>query len=570
MNIFKKSVEKLQRPTIDDLRQMVLSADLPPHIEQIANNGLETLSNKITDAAAYKRELHYIDYLVNIPWNKKTKDNLDANRAEDILNERLYGLHEVKQRIIEHLTVKIFMYSKKPRILVVDDEELVRKNLKHVLKKENYTVVTAASGMEALEKLETTEFDVVLTDLKMEKVNGIEVLAKTKAKYPNTQVIIVTAYASVESAMEAIKRDAFHYIEKPFRLDEVRTVVRKALEKKHNPVSTKGSILCFSGPPGTGKTSLGRSIADALGRKFASISLGGIKDEAEIRGHKRTYAGSMPGRIIEEIHRAGSSNPVIMLDELDKIGGQDFKGNPESALMEVLDPEQNKSFIDHYLELPFDLSNVMFIVTATSADYIQESLRDHMEVIEFSGYEENEKKKIALDYMVPQQILEQGLTDSPPEFTAEALTKIIQDYTREAGTRDLEQHIASICREIAAEFIHHKKMLRTIEVTPELVQEYLGSSTYYLNRTCEQNRIGVETGLICDRGGSDILFVEAARIKRLIKKLEHIFTEVTFAEAGEFDTARLLMRKDERPQEMIQRISPDMRNRRSPRVSRLI
>jgi ATP-dependent Lon protease len=567
MNIFKKSVEKLQRPTMDELRQMIPSAKLPSHIEQIANNELEMLSNMSADADAYKRELHYIDYLVNIPWNKKTKDNLDANRTEGLLNERLYGLREVKQRIIEHLAVKIFMYSKKPRILIVDDEKPVRKNLEHILKKENYTVVTAASGQEALEKLEDSEFDVILTDLKMEKVNGIEVLAKTKAKYPNTQVIIVTAYASVESAIDAIKRDAFHYIEKPFRLDEVRTVVKKALEKKHNPVSTKGSILCFSGPPGTGKTSLGRSIADALGRKFARISLGGMKDEAEIRGHRRTYAGAMPGRIIEEIRRAGSSNPVLMLDEADKIGGQDFKGDPESALMEVLDPEQNKSFIDHYLELPFDLSNVLFIVTAESVDYIQESLRDHMEVIEFSGYKENEKEKIALDYLVPQQILEQGLTDSPPKFTADAISKVINEYTREAGTRDLEQHIAFICREIAAEFIHYKKMLRIIEVTPELVQEYLGSSTYYFGETGEKDRIGVATGLIKSKG-SDIIFLEATSIKGLTKKLENLFMEVTFAEAGEFDTARILLRNTERPQE-VQRRHPDIRIRSAPRISRI-
>ena len=567
MNIFKKSVEKLRRPKTDEFRQMIQSAKLPPYIAQIANNELETLSNISADTDAYKRELHYIDYLVNIPWNKKTKDNLDANRTEDILNERLYGLREVKQRIIENLTVKIFMYSKKPRILVVDDEKLARRNLEHILKKENYTVVTAASGLEALNKLEVSEFDVVLTDLKMEKVGGIEVLAKTKAKYPNTQVIIVTAYASVESAIEAIKRDAFYYIEKPYRLDEVRTVVRQALEKKHNPVSKKGSVLCFSGPPGTGKTSLGRSIAEALGRKFARISLGGMKDEAEIRGRRRTYAGALPGRIIEEILRTGSSNPVIMLDEIDKIGGQDFKGDPVSALLEVLDPEQNKSFIDHYLEIPFDLSNVIFIVTATSADNVQESFRDHMEVIEFSGYKENEKKIIALHHLVPKQIHEHGLSDYPPKFTADAISKIINEYTREAGIGDLEQYIAYICREIAAEFIHYKKMVQTIEVTPELIQEYLEQKTYCLEGTGEKNRIGIATGLIKNKEKGSIISIEAARMKSLINGFENLFTEVTFAEAGEFDTARVFLRKADRPQQ-VQRISNDIRIRSAPRISR--
>ena len=328
----------------------------------------------------------------------------------------------------------------------------------------------------------------------------------------------------------------------------------RLLEKKLSTVSAKGSILCFSGPPGTGKTSLGKSIAEALGRKFARISLGGMKDEAEIRGHRRTYAGAMPGRIIEEIRRAGSSNPVLMLDEADKIG-QDFKGDPESALLEVLDPEQNQSFIDHYLDVPFDLSNVMFIVTANRADYIQGPLRDRMEVIEFSGYKENEKQKIALDYLVPQQIREQGLLDSPPEFTAEALSKIIQGYTREAGTRNLEQHIASICQKIAAEFMHHKKTLRNIEVTPDLVQKYLGPGTYYLKSTCEKNRVSGATGLIWNEVGGDIIFVEAARIKSLIKKLENLFTGVTFAEAGKFDMARDILNEDKRPQK-VDRITP--------------
>jgi ATP-dependent Lon protease len=545
MTIFKKSDNKKHRATVEELRQRIASAQMPSHVQQIAERELEMLSRTNPAGAEYTSGLTYIEYLVSLPWHMKTSENLDLEHAERILNERQYGLSEVKKRILAHLAEKIFMTNKKPRILVVDDEEPVRKNLEYILKKENYTVVTAASGLEALEKLEVTEFDVVLTDLKMEKVNGIEVLERTKAKYPNTQVIIVTAYASVESAIEAIKRDIFHYIQKPFRLDEVRTVVKQALEKKQPPASIKGSILCFSGPPGTGKTSLGRSIAEALGRKFARISLGGMKDEAEIRGHRRTYAGAMPGRIIEEIRRAESSNPVLMLDEADKIG-QDFKGDPESALLGVLDPEQNQSFIDHYLDAPFDLSNVMFIVTAHNADYIQEPLRDRMEVIEFSGYKENEKKKIALDYLVPQQIREQGLLDSPPEFTAEALSKIIQGYTREAGTRELEQHIASICQKIAAEFAHQKKTSRTIALTPDLVQKYLGPSTYFLKGAYENNRIGVATGLISNREGSDIIFVEAARIKGLVKKLEHLFMEVTFAEAGEFDTARVLMRNTER------------------------
>jgi ATP-dependent Lon protease len=512
MNIFKKSAERLQIATIEESRQSIISAKMPPHIEQIANKELEMLSKMSPATAEYTIGLNYIDYLVSLPWNRKTKDNLDLNMAERILDERHYGLREVKERILEHLAVKIFVTNKKPRILVVDDEETVRKNLEHVLERENYTVVTAASGMEAIKRLEVSDFDVVLTDLKMEKVNGIEVLTKTKVKYPNTQVIMITAYASVDSAIEAIKRDAFHYIEKPFRLDEVRSVVKQALEKKLSTVSTKGSILCFSGPPGTGKTSLGKSIADALGRKFARISLGGMKDEAEIRGHRRTYAGAMPGRIMEEIRRAGSANPVLMLDEVDKIG-QDFKGDSASALLEVLDPEQNQGFIDHYVDVPFDLSSVLFIVTANIADYLPDPLRDRMEVIEFSGYTEDEKRKIALHYLVPKQAHEQGLSDYLPEFTVEAISKIVQEHTREAGIRNLERHIATICRKIATEFVHNKETIRNIKVTPDLVEKYLGPRKYYLEVTDEKNRVGIATGLVWTEVGGDIIFIEAARMK---------------------------------------------------------
>lgn len=512
MNIFKKSDDKQHLATIEEFRQQISSANMPPHIKQITEKELDMLSKMSPATAEYTIGITYIDYLVSLPWNKKTVDNLDLARAERILNERHYGLSEVKERILEYLAVKILVLNKKPRILIVDDEEIARNNLEHILKKEDYTIITAASGSEAIEKLNTSDFDVVLTDLRMEKVNGIDVLEKTKGKYPDAQVIMITAYAAVDSAIEAIKRGAFHYIAKPFRLDEVRSTVKEALNKKLSTVSAKGSILCFSGPPGTGKTSLGRSIAEALGRKFARISLGGMKDEAEIRGHRRTYAGAMPGRIIEEIRRAESSNPVLMLDEVDKIG-QDFKGDPASALLEVLDPEQNRSFIDHYLDVPFDLSNVMFIVTANIPDNIQEALRDRMEVIEFSGYTEDEKTKIALLHLVPKQVREQGLSDYPPEFTVEAVSKVINEYTREAGTRNLERQIATICRKIATEFVHHKEAIRNIKVTSDLVERYLGPRKYYLEVADEKNRIGVVTGLVWTEAGGDIIFVEAARMK---------------------------------------------------------
>ncbi len=513
MNIFKKPEDKQHNATLDEFRQKISAARMPSNIKQIAERELDMMCKMSPATAEYTIGLTYVDYLVGLPWNKKTADNLDLAGAQKILNERHFGLNDVKERILEHLAVKIFVMNKKPQILIVDDEEIARNNIEHILKKENYHVVTAANGIEAIEKIEATVFDVVLTDLKMEKVDGLGVLEKVKSKYPDTQVIMITAYAAIDTAIEAIKKGAFHYIAKPFRLEEVRTTVKQALEKKLSTVSAKGSVLCFAGPPGTGKTSLGRSIADALGRKFARISLGGMKDEAEIMGHRRTYAGAMPGRIMQEIRRAESSNPVIMLDEADKIGGQDFKGDPESALLEVLDPEQNHSFLDHYLDVPFDLSNVMFIVTANIADNIQGPLRDRMEVIEFSGYTEDEKNRIAVLHIIPKQIREHGLSDYPPEFAAEAVSKIINEYTREAGTRNLERQISAICRKIATEFVHHKDTVRLITVTSELVERYLGPRRYYLEVAGEENRIGVVTGLVWTDAGGDIMFVEAANMK---------------------------------------------------------
>jgi ATP-dependent Lon protease len=512
MNIFKKSEGKIQAATIEDLRQMIISSKMPLHAQQIANKEVEMLSKTSPNVAEYAIGLAYIDYLVSLPWSKKTEDNLDLDRAARILEGRHYGLHMVKERILEHLAVKILVTNKKPRILVVDDEEIARKNLDHILRKENYTVVTAENGLEAIKKMEESDYDVILTDIRMETVNGIEVLEKAKSKYPDTKVIMITGFASINSAIESMKKGAFHYIEKPFKVDKVRSVVKQAVEKKLSTISTRGSVLCFAGPPGTGKTSLGKSIAEALGRKFARISMAGMKDEAEIRGHRRTYAGAMPGRIIEEIRRAGSSNPVFMLDEIDKIG-QDFKGDSASALLEVLDPEQNQNFLDHYLDIPFDLSGVMFIVTANIADNIQEPLRDRMEVIELSGYTEDEKTQIALHHLVTKQVHEQGLSEYPPEFTEDAISKIIQDYTREAGIRNLERQVGTICRKIATEHVHHKDNIQKIRITNDLIEKYLGPRKYYREVADEKDRVGVTTGLVWTETGGEIIFLEAAKMK---------------------------------------------------------
>ncbi len=272
----------------------------------------------------------------------------------------------------------------------------------------------------------------------------------------------------------------------------------------------EGAILCFVGPPGTGKTSLGRSIARAMGRKFTRMSLGGMRDEAEIRGHRRTYIGAMPGRIIQAIKRAGTKNPVFMLDEVDKIGA-DWRGDPSSALLEVLDPQQNNAFRDHYLDVDFDLSQMMFITTANLLSPIPPPLRDRMEILELDGYTEGEKVKIAEGYLVPRQMRATTLRDDEIQFTADALRTIIRDYTREAGVRNLEREIGSICRKVATK-VAAGEVTETVIVDGADVPRYLGKPKYYLEVPERTGRPGVATGLAVTAAGGDILFVEATRM----------------------------------------------------------
>jgi ATP-dependent Lon protease len=306
---------------------------------------------------------------------------------------------------------------------------------------------------------------------------------------------------NLDEARRILDRD--HY-----GLEKVkRRLIEYLAVRKLNPEG-RGPILCFLGPPGVGKTSLGQSIADALGRKFSRMSLGGIRDEAEIRGHRRTYIGSMPGRLIQELRRVGSRNPVLMLDEIDKIGA-DFRGDPASALLEVLDPRQNHSFVDHYLDVPFDLSQVIFIATANYMDPVPAALRDRMEVIEIPGYTEREKLEIGRRYLVPRQLSENGLKPEQCQWDELALKRVISDYTHEAGVRELERQIGAVCRGVAAEIARGEQ--QTVVVTPDVVAVLLGPQRYVREQGLKPDTPGVVIGLAYTPTGGEVLYIEAIR-----------------------------------------------------------
>jgi ATP-dependent Lon protease len=366
---------------LSELRKQIDKAKMPTEVKRESDKQLRRLEQMHPESSEASLVRTYLDWLVDLPWSKQTKDNLNIKKAKKVLDEDHYNLEKIKERILEYLAVN----------------KLRRK--------------------------------------------------------------------------------------------------------------IKGPILCFVGPPGVGKTSLGRSIARSLGRNFVRISLGGVRDEAEIRGHRRTYVGALPGRIIQGIKQAGSNNPVFMLDEIDKVGA-DFRGDPSAALLEVLDPEQNHAFSDHYLNLPFDLSNVLFICTANLLDPIPAALADRMEVIQLSGYTNEEKLEIARKFLLPRQFDDNGIAGKFLEISNDAVLRVIAEYTKEAGLRNLEREIASICRKVARKLAEGKTELTRINRNN--VQSYLGSPKFLPEAEQEHHEIGVATGLAWTSAGGEILYVEAS------------------------------------------------------------
>lgn len=388
--IQKELGEDNQTVELDDLKKKIDDAKMSKQALEVAEKELERLSRISPQSPEYSVARTYLEWLVELPWNKSSKDSLNIQKADKILNEDHYGLQKVKERVLEYLAVR--------------------------------------------------------------------------------------------SLKKKVTKD-----------DTVR-----------------GPIICFTGPPGVGKTSLGKSIAKSMGREFVRISLGGVRDEAEIRGHRRTYIGALPGRIIQSLKKAQTNNPVFMLDEIDKLGS-DFRGDPSSAMLEVLDPEQNHAFSDHYLEVDFDLSKVMFIATANYPDNIPAALYDRMEMLEFRGYIDEEKINIAKKHLIPKQIEENGLTSKQVKFSDTGIKEIIRSYTRESGVRSLEREISNILRKVAVELVNNR--IKTITITKAVVNEYLGIPKFLSDLAERTTKSGVVTGMAWTPSGGDILFIESSKMR---------------------------------------------------------
>ncbi|WMW64337.1 S16 family serine protease [Nitratidesulfovibrio liaohensis] len=526
------------------LRAKCAAADLPDAVRGVLDAEIGRMEK--TDAAAPENAiaLNYVECLLDLPWNGLTRDSLDLARAAAVFDASHAGLGQVRERVLEHLAARVLCATQPAAVLVVDDEPIARDNVAHVLAREGYTVDTAANGEEALARLAQRSYDSIVTDLKMDRMDGMQLIEAARRVAPDTRIVVVTGYATVDTAVQALKTGAVQYLSKPIDIAELRATVREALADRTQGLSSRAPVLCFTGPPGVGKTSVGRALAEALGRRFYRMSLADLRDEAELRGHRRTYVGAMPGRIIQALRATGVRNPVFMLDEIDKVG-QDAKGDPAMALLEVLDPEQNARFVDRYLEIPFDLSQVLFIATANGVERLRGPLLDRMEVVEFHGYAEADKLDIATRFLLPRQLREHGLTAPYPQVTPGALARIINDYTSEAGVRGLERELARLCRKLArlrleagghaggAGTSGHTEPAgatnpasgiapgtaapepqppNTLLVDDAVAAVLLGPPRYRHDAAHGAPRVGTATGLVWSEAGGEIVFVEAARM----------------------------------------------------------
>ncbi len=424
--IQKELGEADEQAEIAELREKIATSEMNEEARKEAERELNRLAKLPTQAAEYGVIRTYLDWMVSLPWQKSTIDNLDIPHARMVLDEDHYGLNDLKERILEFLAVR-------------------------------------------------------------KRKADLRIAAESQKE---------TEHAALEGEKE-----------------EIAPTTPNAPISPPNTIrpEREGVILCFVGPPGVGKTSLGASIARAMGRKFIRASMGGVHEESEIRGFRRTYIGSMPGRIIQSLRRVESRNPIFMLDEVDKLG-RDFRGDPASALLEVLDPEQNREFRDHYLDVPFDLSQAIFICTANTLETVPGPLRDRMEILSLSGYTEREKLSIAQGYLTPRQLKENGLQVGEVTFTEAAILKLMRDYTRESGVRNLEREIGSICRKLVTRVAEGKVTLPAT-VGPTQVGEMLGKPKFYSEAVERTRQTGVAIGLTWTPVGGDIIYIEATQMR---------------------------------------------------------
>jgi ATP-dependent Lon protease len=445
---------------------------------------------------------------------------LEVSEKQDILET--YDLKTRMRKVLQFLSRQLEVLKVRERINTQVQEEMGRNQREYVLRQQLKAIKDELGELDEggndiedfKEKIVEAKMPEEAEKAAFKQYDRLKGMQPSSAEYTVTRTYLewlVDLPWSV-STEDRIELDEVRRVldEDHYDLEKVKKRIVEYMAVRKLKDDRKGPILCLSGPPGVGKTSLGRSVARSIGRKFVRISLGGVRDEAEIRGHRRTYVGSLPGRIIQGLKKAGTNNPVFVLDEIDKLG-HDFRGDPSSALLEVLDPEQNNSFSDHYLEVPFDLSKVMFIATANMLDPIPWALRDRLEIIELPGYTRQEKQHISRQFLVPKQIEEHGLKPEQCEITDEGVLEVIDSYTREAGVRNLEREIGSICRGVAVK-VAEGSAAEKESIGAEQVSEYLGPTKYVsevAERTAEP---GVATGLAWTAVGGDILFIEATRM----------------------------------------------------------
>jgi len=493
-------VEAMLRNVRDGLdRASSLGKNIPPEVMIIAANVEE--AGRLADLTAANLDLK-------------------VEEAQEILE--ITDTYSRLKKVFEHLTKELELLDIQSRISTEAKGEMDKLQRQYFLRQQLKAIQKElGEGTEIQEEIQGYQEKITKLKVAAEVREELEKqISRLSQMHPESaETAVVRNYLDVMFGLPwnkttvdnlNLKKAKAILDEDHYGLEKVKERIIEYLGVRKLSKKIKGPILCFVGPPGVGKTSLGRSIARALGRKFYRMSLGGVRDEAEIRGHRRTYVGAMPGRIIQGVQRCGSNNPVFMMDEVDKIGA-DFRGDPSSALLEVLDPEQNFSFRDHYLGVPYDLSKVMFITTANLLDTIQPAFRDRMEVLRLPGYTEEEKLQIALRHLVPKQIKENALSDELITITRGAIQKMISLYTREAGVRNLEREIATVCRKVARKVAEGKNTRSRI--TSQSIEKYLGPFKIFRDQLLKRDQVGVVLGVAWTATGGEILFVEATRVK---------------------------------------------------------